>query len=597
VSLHRQPLGRLWLLLSLICTGLIAPSQPVLSQPAASADLPTERLIVTYRSTGAALNAPANSPNVGIVKHVLGGNFKAGDYITFTLTLSNSGTLTATNVVVSDVIPLQVLNPTYTGSLSITPTGVYSYVWDIGTLRIGQSGVITVYGQIDPELGNDFSFSNTATITNPLDATPDNNASTITLENQKKIYLPITLRNYCAPFTISDPYFTPHQYDMRQINADAAWLRCMQGSPNVVVAVIDTGVSLNHPDLAANLLPGYDYVDNDAVSEDGHGHGSNVAGIVGAALNGTGVVGVAPQTHLLPVRVLDDDGSGYTSWVASGIIYAADRAQILNLSLGSTSDNSTLRNAIDYAVNTQGRLVIAAAGNCGDNSYSYNGCTVMNQPSFPGAYPNVMAVAAVNSSDVRASFSNRGSYIDIAAPGVQIYNTYKNGGYIAESGTSQAAPHVAGLAALIWAKNPSYTAAQVRSAIETTAADLGPAGWDDQYGWGRIDAWAALDLTSVATVKPKGTASRAELSAPVDQRDAAIASGRILIKFQPGVSAASAQHKLSAFKGVSAESQIAVLDVQLLRVPAGEEWGLIDRLRALPGVEYAEPDYVIQLMR
>jgi len=285
------------------------------------------------------------------------------------------------------------------------------------------------------------------------------------------------------------------------------------------------------------------------------------------------------------------------SWIASGITYAADLAQILNLSLGGTSDSSTLRNAINYAANTKGRLVIAAAGNCGDYNYPYNGCTSMNQPSYPGAYSNVMAVAAVNSSDVKASFSNQGSYVDIAAPGVQIYNTYKNGGYIAESGTSQAAPHVAGQAALIWAKNPSYTAAQVRSAMETTAVDLGTTGWDDQYGWGRIDAWAALGLTSVATVKTEAAAPRTEWTAPVDQRDAEIAPGRILIKFQSGIGAASVQQKLSAFRGVSIESQIPALDVQLLRVPAGEEWLLIDHLRALPGVEYAEPDYVIKLIR
>jgi len=535
-------------------------------------------------------------PDVSIVKRVVGSNWVPGDYITFALSIANTGSAAATQVVVTDILPSQVLSRTYANSLSITPTGVYSYVWDVGALAVGQSGVITIYGRIDPGLAEDFTFSNTATIAAPLDATPDNNTSRVTVGEQKKVYLPVVMRDYCASVTIDDPYFASDQGDMRQIHADDAWLRCVQGDPNVVVAIIDTGVSLNHPDLVANLLPGYDYVDNDAVPEDEQGHGSNVAGIVGAALDGIGVVGVAPRTHLLPVRVLNDQGTGYMSWIASGITYAADRAQILNLSLGGTSDSSTLRNAINYAANTKGRLVIAAAGNCGDYNYPYNGCISMNQPSFPGAYDNVMAVAAVNSSDVKASFSNQGSYVDIAAPGVQIYNTYKNSGYIAESGTSQAAPHVAGLAALIWAKNPSYTAAQVRSAMETTAVDLGTAGWDDQYGWGRIDAWAALGLTIATSVKTKAAASRSEWIAPVTQRDAEIAPGRVLIKFQSGIGAASIQQELSAFRGVSIESQIPALDVQLLRVPAGEEWSLIDHLRALPGVEYAEPDYAIKLM-
>ena len=122
--------------------------------------------------------------------------------------------------------------------------------------------------------------------------------------------------------------------------------------------------------------------------------------------------------------------------------------------------------------------MVASAGNCGDSSYYLNGCSYMNQPLYPAAYSNVMAVAAVSSSDVRASFSNQGSYVDIAAPGVSIYNTFKNGSYRSVSGTSQAAPHVAGLAALIWARHPTYTAAQVRTVIEDTAVDLGPAGWD-----------------------------------------------------------------------------------------------------------------------
>jgi subtilisin family serine protease len=222
----------------------------------------------------------------------------------------------------------------------------------------------------------------------------------------------------------------------------------------------------------------------------------------------------------------------------------------------------------------------------------------MNQPAYPAAYSNVIAVAAVTWWDTRVSFSNVGDYVDIAAPGVSIYNTYKNGSYAYESGTSQATPHVAGLAALIWARYPNYTAAQVRALIQNTAVDLGATGWDAQFGWGRIDARAALNLalSNAAPVVTAG-ANRIELQPPKDHRDAAIAPGRVLIKFQPGYTTASIGRALSALSAVSIEGQIKTLKVQVLHVPVGQEWLLIDQLRALPGVEYVEPDYAIRLIR
>jgi subtilisin family serine protease len=412
-------------------------------------------------------------------------------------------------------------------------------------------------------------------------------------------YLPIVMGNYCSSSTITDPAFESYQSDMRQINADDAWLQCAQGDPSVIVAVIDTGVSLSHPDLAPNLISGASFVPYEPSVEDGEGHGSNVAGIVGASLNGIGVVGVAPRTRLLPVKVLDSDGSGYNSWVANGVIYAADHsAKILNLSLGGPEDDQVLRDAINYAADTKNTLVIAAAGNCGDYNYQYNGCSYMNQPAYPAAYSNVIAVAAVTWWDTRVSFSNVGDYVDIAAPGVSIYNTYKNGSYAYESGTSQATPHVAGLAALIWARYPKYTAAQVRALIQNTAVDLGATGWDAQFGWGRIDARAALNLASsnAAPVVTAG-ANRIELQPPKDHRDADIAPGRVLIKFQPGYTTASISRALSVLSAVSIEGQIKTLNVQVLHVPVGQEWLLIDQLRALPGVEYVEPDYAVRLIR
>lgn len=495
------------------------------------------------------------------------GTSSAYDFMTVTLR-SNTGTLLRTLVTLTN---------------QSTPRATWNQAtFNLGSTYAGQTIRVHFQATTDSSLATSFFVDDVSL--NVCDSTGGNT----------KVYLPLCLRRDCTTKTISDPYFS-YQYGMVNIRADDAWLLCEQGSPNVTVAIIDTGMSLTHPDLQANLVAGYDFVQNDTTPEDGNGHGSNVGGIVGAPLNGVGVVGVAPQTHLLPVRVLDNSGSGSLSGVANGIRWAADRAQILNLSLGGTSDSSTLRDAVNYAVG-KGRLVVVAAGNCGDSYYSYNGCTYMNQPGYPASYDNVFTVAAVNSSDAHASFSNHGTYVDISAPGVQIYSTFRYGGYEYESGTSQASPHVAGLAALIWAKYPSYTAAQVRSRIESTADDLGSSGKDEYYGYGRINAYKALglDATFVAA-EAEATAAPVllDLQPESEDRTAPFAAGRVLVKFQPTATEAARAQTLGSLTGVSVESVIPELEIQLLRVPAGQEWAIVDALRQLPNVLYAEPDYVI----
>ncbi len=405
------------------------------------------------------------------------------------------------------------------------------------------------------------------------------------------VYMPVLFS--CYPILGYDPFYSTYQGDMVVIHADAAWRGCplVTGS-GVTIAIIDTGVDLTHPDLKANLVAGYDFVDSDGTPQDGNGHGTNVAGIAAAALNGVGVSGVAPAAKILPVRVLDNDGRGSTSGVAAGVTYAADRAQILNLSLGSVYPNTTLQNAINYAANTKGRLVVAASGNCGDFYYPYNGCTVQNQPSYPGAWPNVLAVAATDNYDGHASFSTSGSYVDVAAPGVDIYNTYMGNSYYTESGTSQATPHVAGLAALIWAKYPSYTAAQVWNRITSTAVDLGTAGRDNVFGAGRIDVKKALGITLASVNEVAAQLKQVEPAAPIDQRAAPIAAGRVIVKFK---STGAAAQTLQQMSGVVVINSIHGIDAQVLQVPAGQEWQVVDQLRAQSGVEYAEPDYVISI--
>lgn len=420
-----------------------------------------------------------------------------------------------------------------------------------------------------------------------------------TSELSYTLFFPIIAN--CYPLvTITDPGFAS-QPDMKLINADYAWQRCLGGSPNIVVAVIDTGVSLNHPDLKPNVISGYDFVEGDNIPQDGNGHGTNVAGIIGAALNGVGIVGVAPSTHILPVRVLDNGGSGYTSDVAAGIDYAADRAQILNLSLGGAFDDYFINSAIGYAINTQHRLVVAAAGNCGDSSYFLNGCTSQNQYVYPGAYSlsypsGVIAVGAVNDYDQHASFSNSDPYVTVSAPGVGIYSDYLNTGFASETGTSQATPHVAGLAALIWARHPEYSAAQVEQVITSTAVELGNAGRDADFGWGRIDVQAALNSIGVTSIQAASVSTSIDLPRPIDHRSAKIASGRVLIKFKADVNTARIDQALRSIGDLKIEKEIDQIGVKVLSVPIGQEWKLIDRLRALSNVEYVEPDYAVQLI-
>lgn len=321
-----------------------------------------------------------------------------------------------------------------------------------------------------------------------------------------------------ATLTPNDPYYASQQWNLPHINAPAAW-DLTTGAASLTIAIIDTGVDLGHPDLSGKLVAGYDFANNDSDPQDDQGHGSHVAGIAAAATNnGVGVAGVAWGARLMPVKVLDSSGSGYTSAIAQGITWAVDHgARILNLSLGGPNYSSTLADAVAYAY-THNVLVIAAAG----NEYLEG-----NPTSYPAAYPNVLAVAATTDQDSHASYSNTGFYVDISAPGGDptsssdtnprhwIYSTYWRGSglsYAGSAGTSMAAPHVAGLAALIWSLHPDWTNDQVQQAITATAVDLGAPGRDDVFGYGRINAYAAVlynpqTPTATATSMPTFTPS------------------------------------------------------------------------------------------
>ena len=285
-------------------------------------------------------------------------------------------------------------------------------------------------------------------------------------------------------FVPDDTWYERYQYAPKITGIDQAW-DLSQGDPNVLVAVLDTGVKLEHPDLQGKYIPGYDYIQDDDEPRDDYGHGTHVAGIVGATVgNGEGVAGIANQSRVLVVKVLNENNSGKYSQIAAGIVFAADQgARVINLSLGGTAWSSTLLDAVTYATD-KGALVVAAVGNSNSST-----------PFYPAAFPNVMGIAASDYNDARWSLSNYGDQVSVAAPGVSIFSTEWAGGadYGFRSGTSMAAPHVSGLAALMISCNEDLSATEVRTMIESTAKDLGNEGYDVYFGHGRIDGYAAVE--------------------------------------------------------------------------------------------------------
>jgi len=248
----------------------------------------------------------------------------------------------------------------------------------------------------------------------------------------------------------------------------------------VRLAIVDTGIDLDHPDLQGNLAGGVNTINPRKSADDDNGHGTHVAGIAGALNNTIGVVGVAPQVRLYAVKVLSRSGSGFLSDVIEGLQWCVSQGmQVVNMSLGTSSDVQSFHDAV-AAVYEAGIVQVAAAGNSGSGAADY-----------PAAYPEVISVSATDSSDNLASWSSWGK-VDLAAPGVNIYSTYKGGGYATLSGTSMASPHVGGVAALRLAVYPAETPDEVLSALQAAALDLGPAGSDPYFGAGLVQAPGAV---------------------------------------------------------------------------------------------------------
>ena len=304
--------------------------------------------------------------------------------------------------------------------------------------------------------------------------------------------------------TPNDPLF-PNQWGLSKIQSPSSW-DISHGLSSVNIAVVDTGVSASHTDLGSKITKAANCTTSSGCvlissSFDDNGHGSHVAGIASSATNNlAGVSGTAYDTSLISVKVLDSSGSGYYSWVANGIVWAADNgAKVVNLSLGGTSSSTTLYNAINYAWN-KGVVIVAAAGN--SNS---------SQRFYPAYYSNSIATAATDQNDNRASFSSYGSWVDVSAPGVSILSTYNNGDYAYLSGTSMATPFVSGLAGLLYGANPAWTNSQVRNKIQSTADTV--SGTGTYWAYGRINACKALGgCTQTPTATPTPTPTPVELT-------------------------------------------------------------------------------------
>lgn len=289
------------------------------------------------------------------------------------------------------------------------------------------------------------------------------------------------------PSVPNDELYEASQADMRVIGMPRAW-EMTTGSSSVIVAVLDTGYEGTHEDLASvPLVSPYNARTGSANVTDVYGHGTHVAGTIAAGTNNlVGVAGIAPGVTIMPVKVLDAEGQGYWSDFLEGVDWAVSHgAAVINLSLGSglSAEQVAAFQPTFTAARDAGVLVVAAAGNNNNNT-----------PFYPASFAKVLSVAATTNADGKASFSNYGPKIDLAAPGSSIASTYRDGTYWSMSGTSMATPHVVGLAALIRSLHPAYGPADVEAVMKDTALDLGTPGRDDVFGYGRIQAPEALAL-------------------------------------------------------------------------------------------------------
>ena len=297
---------------------------------------------------------------------------------------------------------------------------------------------------------------------------------------QPRVELAELDRAYAPRETTPNDTYYGYAWHLPKIGAPVAWDFSM--GAGVTVAVVDAGVDAAHPDLAGRLVPGWNTASDSADTSDLTGHGTRVAGVIGAATdNATGVAGLTWDSAIMPMRVTDSpDGVAYGTEIVAAIVWAADNgARVANLAY-SMPTNGSIAAAAEY-MRSLGGVVVMPSGN--DGLY------------FPNAdVSSVILVSATDSGDLVTTWSNTGTNIDLSAPGASIVTTNKGGGYTSTSGTSYASPMVAGVAALVIAANPSLSADEIEQILEDSAVDLGAPGYDGSYGHGRVDADAAVQM-------------------------------------------------------------------------------------------------------
>lgn len=380
------------------------------------------------------------------------------------------------------------------------------------------------------------------------------NAAISTLEDDPAVLYAEHDQPRTAAVAANDPLIGS-QWGLERVGAPSAW-DVTTGSDDVLVAVVDTGVDDDHADLAANVVPGWDFVDDDASPDDesATGHGTHVAGTIGARGNdGVGVSGMAWTVRLMPVRFLDATGSGTIADEIKAFAYAAARgARVVNASFGGPGFSQAERDAIAAAPDT---LFVAAAGNDGEDDDV--------DPHYPCSYdlPNVICVTASDHADERLASANDGARsVDLAAPGEDIESTLPGGGWGSLSGTSMATPHVAGAAALLLARQPEARPADLISALDGTTVRL-PAFAETTVSGGRLDAAAALREVRATTASAAGEQPKVVATAPAPSSPGAAGGPAAPNNVAPAVARAVALPAPAKLKVRRASVRGARLDV------------------------------------
>lgn len=407
----------------------------------------------------------------------------------------------------------------------------------------------------------------------------------------------------------NDPLYNKYQWGLHIMWSNQAWSISTGQAIGVPVAVIDSGVDYTHPDLANRMVAPalwYDFGDNDSDPMDADGHGTHVAGSIGAqGNNGQGITGVNWNAYIMPFKVARSDGAMPYSAVTAAIYRAADQgARVINMSLGGPSYSQAMQDAIHYA-RSRGVVVVAAMGNCHQVTSK---CPVADEVSYPAALDGVIGVAATNLYNNHSYYSSVGIHADVAAAGgepgqdigTSIVSTFPrhifSSGYAGSVGTSMASPHVAGLASLLIDMRPSLTPDEVEFILEATAEDRGSAGWDPFYGYGIINMRRAMEsvwymnhpaLTTLASEAPRALPAPTLRATSCDQPHA---SDRLILNRQ-GVATAKAQALLQS---TTIEPLYELPTWQVVTVPDGDACALMQALnRTAQGQVVAELDVLI----